>query len=1725
MADRATGPPGGESSRQGAGYYTPRISSPPTEPPAIQPKETLYLGLPSLSEGPDDEMSGISFDLNELLYARPDSEITARAMVRDFLDAKCRGLRDYDLWSLFRHAFSRWDWTSFTMTGDNTGRGLKFATLIGLREHLLSKGVWCPSKQRGYANRMVKLLNDEQQHQWTLQEIKEQQATPLGLDSRWTVENLTDDDDDDITPQPPLPSRSPKGKEKETSGRKEEREEIRRLREEFLREKSDMERSMEAMARQMAELRTYAIQSNEELRRSTSATRQNLRAFRTKSALTRDSVQISVPNLNNPRGGSSTLGRTGKLPTPLKRPRINKRETRGMGIAKNAPRAGDPNGPGDPDDDRRKGNGGDWQGDRGYGYGGGRNGPPGPPRGFGNGPLRDPGFGNEPLRDPGRGRTTGNYIGNPLPIRPLARQSTLAYGTLGAPDDDGDDFLELGAADPHPRAKELALFARSFPKELNRYGLTSDDYLAAFLIMLTGEAITFYYNHVIKARLLTFKANAIAVRDHFETDHRRQAKYDRWEEISLDLVRKENPGTSLSECFEKLAKELRGIQGSLRPGLRDDRSLANKLYSACKNVPETTIARMNPAFTSTAAVADIRRAIAFATETSRPPAKARAYASSSEPHDHTCSHNTSEADSDLDEEYECKKAAKATTEGEKRCFVCKKPGCWSTNHTLDERKASVAKFQASKDAKRGLPLVSTEEFDQFIAGLLDEPLESGSYANISEGFVTTYGTFDADEVYKQLEIQTAFYAFTSQIETQNVPAGKAETYMASRYSENVFMGLMIDSGAANFSTAGLPQLRALQKRYLEVQLDTSRAGEKSVKYGIGSATSIGAVTLQTPLGQVEFHVVESDVPFLFSLADMDKHKVILDNLRNVLVQGKREIPVVRMFGHVWMLLSKEHAATYYSTEGETVYCHLTEEQLRTIHKRFGHPSAGRFAAVLKRAGHEFRRDLLYNIQKFCHHCQVFGRSPGRFSIKLKDDTDFNDTVYVDVMHLDGKNVLHVVCDSTNFQAATFFKSMSAQHLLEGFSRCWVNTYVGPLTNVVHDPGTNFNSVTFRGYLKGIGSTLKQMPVEAYHSVGLVERYHVPVRRAFEIVTKELLKAPREDRLQMAIKAINDTAGPNSLVPTLLVFGTLPRLTEQDRLAASTQERAAAINKAMREVRKCHAARQVKDALKRRNGPITEHTLDLPIGSRLPEELQVLEVEVEEEVEEDQSEGEKELELRNSPKPQKSLNPPRSLNLRSSPRSANSPPQLKYDPSIPTVLDKEEDDSYVLFTKDSEVLVTDKERRDHELSAKLRAEGVIKSPGAPFQESRAKELAGLIAQGILQVIPGTDLRAKGARIFGSRFVDEIKGKGTPTLYEKSRIVCGKDITQAYTQSGTKLIRIIVVRPLKEITYRFPPGTLFLMTGPLYGIPEAGTHWYKRFSGHFTNNLGMRQSSFDSCLFVSTNKDQLGIAALQTDDVLMVVNPAMRAKEERELVKSKLRSKEIETLTHAEPMIFNGCKLSLDKDGFGLSVGQKGQGERLAVIKLDSATRAKEYLEQRARGAYLATICYPEASCALSMAAQHQEPRDEDYKALNKVIQWLIDHPTRGIHYVPLDLRTAKLFVFVDRAFANNADLSSQIGFVAILGNEAHKCKRVTRAVLASELYAMSLGIDMAIAMSTTFAQITAQLRILNFLVVVCTDSYSLYECIVKLGTTKEKRLMIDIMAIRESYERRELSEVR
>jgi hypothetical protein len=68
-------------------------------------------------------------------------------------------------------------------------------------------------------------------------------------------------------------------------------------------------------------------------------------------------------------------------------------------------------------------------------------------------------------------------------------------------------------------------------------------------------------------------------------------------------------------------------------------------------------------------------------------------------------------------------------------------------------------------------------------------------------------------------------------------------------------------------------------------------------------------------------------------------------------------------------------------------------------------------------------------------------------------------------------------------------------------------------------------------------------------------------------------------------------------------------------------------------------------------------------------------------------------------------------------------------------------------------------------------------------------------------------------------------------------------------------------------------------------------------------------------------------------------------------------------------------------------------------------------------------------------------------------------------------------------------------------------------------------DISFVISSTLKMITEQLELPAIPTIVCTDSFLLYKCLVKLGTTKEKRLIIDIMAIRQSYKRRELFKIR
>lgn len=444
----------------------------------------------------------------------------------------------------------------------------------------------------------------------------------------------------------------------------------------------------------------------------------------------------------------------------------------------------------------------------------------------------------------------------------------------------------------------------------------------------------------------------------------------------------------------------------------------------------------------------------------------------------------------------------------------------------------------------------------------------------------------------------------------------------------------------------------------------------------------------------------------------------------------------------------------------------------------------------------------------------------------------------------------------------------------------------------------------------------------------------------------------------------------------------------------------------------------------------------------------------------------------------------------------------------------------------------------------------------FKSSRQKELDGLLSQGVFEFF---DLRRipKGVRLFNSRFVDSIKSQGTPQAYKKSRLVVqaykdqGKylvltqspttqrpsqrilfcvalmrghsiycrDISQTYTQSKTFLAREFFVSPPAELN--LPPNMILKVLHPLYGIPEAGNHWFKTYHDHHKSKLQLEQASSDSCLLFN----QSAIVVLQIDDTLFACDHDFKQKEQKAVTDAGFQTKELEELKPGYSINFNGAKISLSLDSSSISVTQTSHFKNIS-----KASSKDEYIAQRARGAYIATICQPQATFDLSQAAQIIEPTADQMKKLNTRLSLQKEYGEKsGLNFVKLNQSKLRLIAFSDGSFANNADFSSQIGFVIILADDHHcnliqwsssKCKRVTRSVLASELYAMIYAFDAACVLKFTLDAIMSQ----SVPLILCTDNFSLYECLVKLRTTKEKRLMIDISSIRETYELRQVAEI-
>ena len=225
----------------------------------------------------------------------------------------------------------------------------------------------------------------------------------------------------------------------------------------------------------------------------------------------------------------------------------------------------------------------------------------------------------------------------------------------------------------------------------------------------------------------------------------------------------------------------------------------------------------------------------------------------------------------------------------------------------------------------------------------------------------------------------------------------------------------------------------------------------------------------------------------------------------------------------------------------------TTDEVRTIHRHFFHAHPERIFSLMKRAEDpdattETAKELK-ELTSSCDICQKLSKEAGCFRVSLpSEDIVFNRTVYMNIMYLYGKSVLHVVDKHTQFSAAAFLShgetTEDARHL---YMTHWVIPYVVYSTEIHVDQGPQFTSEKWKSLLAAAGIQMEESGVESHNALGEGERYHSFLRQIYRKVCAQFPAASKEYALSLSVKSRNETAGQNGLCPLLLVFGVLPRM--------------------------------------------------------------------------------------------------------------------------------------------------------------------------------------------------------------------------------------------------------------------------------------------------------------------------------------------------------------------------------------------------------------------------------------------------------------------------------------------------------------------------------------------------------------------------------------------------------
>lgn len=971
------------------------------------------------------------------------------------------------------------------------------------------------------------------------------------------------------------------------------------------------------------------------------------------------------------------------------------------------------------------------------------------------------------------------------------------------------------------------------------------------------------------------------------------------------------------------------------------------------------------------------------------------------------------------------------------------------------------------------------------------------------------------------------------------------------------MGGVVDTGATT-SCIGLAQARAycaMTRQKLRLVKPTVR-----MRFGSGSSTPLGVMNLlwETPRGiaPIQAHVVQNDVPLLIGLDYLDQHSIYLRNTKSKLeCEDGWSAPTEKAAGHHW----QRHGLVQ-SALTEIMY---TKSQLSKLHRHFRRPGPGRLYDLLRRSrATDLEPGAMAILKEIADECKVCAQIRNKeitFRGRLSEGVVFNRKLLLDLMYLDGRPVLHVVDKDTNFGAARFVqtttKNPTTDEVWTCFLQAWALVYTG-LPDVVHtDAGSCFTSKPWEFMMTANRIEHVVSGVESHHSLGSGEQAHHPLRRIYYKVRLDHPKMSQALALQLARKAMNETSGPNGLIPLLLVSGLMPSyrhvgLSDHTENKVRFQAMLTARNEYLRHVNDTRVNRMLGSA----------------VPSACDRKLSVGQLAYV------WREGNKRY---NGPYTVLNVNGDNSvitLDDRSDPRGGRfsadcvRPAPAESDTflaELAPLLEPYLSDA----TRASQARDSRRTAGEYSLENNPGEESVFVTEVIPTSDTRAnsseaqaakvKELSSLIRRGTFRVVLRNELPPSSS-LMKSRILLTLKHKDTDEEMYKARFIvrgfsdpfktkiihhcpnirqenarlllslaaiCGfevwsLDVSQAYLQSTTENMRSMHIEAPSEMELSSEEVLELLL--PLYGACDSGDRWAHTLRHHHTTDLGMQTLATEPALFFKCfEKRLLGLSGVYTDDML-------RAGDRSFAEVSQKTSKRFDTSPpKTKASRFAGIDLEQTDEGIAADmddyIRQLNVGEQ--TWKVFASLRQKLAWIVYVRP----DICAQVAKLAQVTPKMFGADSQKYLTSASSTVQYLKDHKLH-LKYPKFDKNTLRIRAYSDASHASNADGSSQLGYIiclqddtdrfAIIKYRSAKCHRVTRSAMSAESCAFADCYDAAYVLKTELEMLLHQDVPLQMLV----DSKQLFDAISHSTRTKEQRVMIDINAAKQGFERKEISDL-